>query len=98
MMRTVIALTICLAAFSAQAERQYEYKCWVTLANGSEVISFQKLDTKRQHSKAKNLLLKEKKVYTNKGVRALKQVHECVELQQSFIHMKARELDKITIR
>lgn len=98
MIRQVIISAALLVAFSASAERKYEYKCWVTLANGDEVISFQKLDTHRQHSKAKSLLLKEKMVQTKKGPRVVKAVHECVELHKSFIQMKARELDKVTTR
>ena len=98
MIRALCVAAGLLAAFSAQAEREYEYKCWVTLADGTELISFQKLDTKSQHSLAKRSLMKKGEVQTRHGGKSLKQVHECVELQRDFIDLKARALDNVTTR
>lgn len=97
-MRNVLAVVIVLLAFSAHAERKYEYKCWVTLTNGEQVISFQKLSPKNSNSRAKLLVEKKSRVSTPKGMKSVTTVHECVKLNQQFITPEAKALDEKTPR
>lgn len=86
------------AAFCAQAKPKYYYKCWVTLTDGTDLISYQELKTKGKHHNAKKELIRFGKVGSYKGLVAVQEVHECVEASKAFTSYAAKELEKHTLR
>lgn len=95
-------ITLCsllmLTALSATAEQEYEYKCWVTLTTGEQVVSFHKFTFQGNTIEAKYQVEAQQVVQLPQGLRALSEVHECAALNSSFIQVEAQSLDQVTVR
>ncbi len=98
MIRNILVLVCLLVTASAQAERDYEYKCWLTLVGGGSFITFQNLETQGAHSQARGLLEEIGSITLDETSYTIAQVHECVPITGTFISVAARQLDSVTVR
>ncbi|GGA70948.1 hypothetical protein GCM10011369_10800 [Neiella marina] len=99
MIKNLLVLSVLLVVSAGvKAERTYEYKCWLTMSDGSEMIAMVRLDTKGNHGQARAKLARSKVVETAEGARDFKKVHECVELYKPFTSSKAQSLDQRSVR
>lgn len=94
-MRIFIIIATLALSLSAHAQQQFEYKCWLTLQDDTQVINFYKLPVENNNLQAATLL--KKRMTANREGKSA-QVHECAPLLQPFIHAKAKELDAQTPR
>lgn len=95
---SLFGFVTCSLAVNAEEGETLSYKCWVTLQNDRDVISFHRLATHGNSQLASHLVKKQGKVLTIAGERPLKTVHECVGLYREFVSQPAQELDKKTVR
>lgn len=95
--KMAILLLCSMSVFATQAAARTEYKCYVELLGGKEIIYFVSVKT----NQSKNLVSKltGRKVSGN-GYKAIAiyQVKECVIETESFSSEVAQALDRVTIR
>ncbi|QIR16221.1 hypothetical protein HBH39_12460 [Shewanella aestuarii] len=83
-------------ALNAQANNsKEEYKCLLETTTGSQIGFY---NWKRNQVKSKSQLLVAKKIKSDKKNAYIKDVIECVPLNEDFSSADAKRIDKATVR
>lgn len=88
----------CLAAKDRVLERSVQYKCHLTLQDGTELVNYRM--SKPNNAKKLTSGLGSGFIYAKNGVtkRGIRKAHECVLATETFRSDKAKALDEQTLR